>query len=352
MNVLVVGGAGYVGCVLVRELLGRGYGVRVLDRLFFGDDGLRDVADRIELIEGDMRALPPSLFDGIDAVVNLGGLSNDPTAEYNPTANHEMNTVAAAQLAEACVEQGVPRYVLASSASIYDRGALDERHDALLDEDSAVHPTATYSVSKREAELRLLQLTSDAFTPVILRKGTIFGFSPRMRYDLVVNTFVKDALAHGAIALHCGGELWRPLVSVRDAARAYALALEAPKELVAGEIFNVVRRNYRISELALRVREVLRAHGVACDLRPDYAERKVRTYRVAGTKMQRLLGFEPADDVDGAVAEMIERVRAGVAADFDNPRYYNIEWMRAHENESDRDGAAGRGADRDRAVSR
>ena len=352
MKVLVVGGAGYVGCVLVRELLSRGYEVCVLDRLFYGDEGLRDVAGQIELVVADMRSFPPGLFDGVDAVVNLGGLSNDPTAEYDPKANHEMNTVAAAQLAEACVAYGVPRYVLASSCSIYDRGLVDEQRDTLVDEESSVSPTATYSVSKREAELRLLRLTGDAFTPVILRKGTIFGFSPRMRYDLVVNTFVKDALSKGAITLHCGGELWRPLVDVRDVANAYVLALQAPKEIVAGEIFNVVQRNYRISELALRVREVLRANGVRCDIEPDYADRKVRTYRVAGNKMQRLLGFQPAHGVESAVTEMLQRIRAGVAADFDNARYYNIEWMRMHENDRDRDGAAGCVAGGDRAVSR
>ncbi len=330
-KVLVVGGAGYVGCVLVQELIDRGFGVRVLDRLYYGDDGLRDVADRIELVVGDMRSIPPRLFDDVRAVVNLGGLSNDPTADYNPKANYEMNTVAAIELAKASVAHGVPRYVLASSCSIYDCGSLDEQYDTLMDEDTPVSPQSAYSSSKREAELKLLALASPTFTPVILRKGTIFGFSPRMRYDLVVNTMVKDALSKGVITIHCGGELWRPLVDVHDVARAYVLALQAPKEVVAGEIFNVVHKNYRISELALHVREELRANGMSCDVRPDYSYRTVRTYRVSGRKLQRLLGFRPAISVKDALVYMLARIRDGVANDFENPRYNNIEWMRVLE---------------------
>jgi nucleoside-diphosphate-sugar epimerase len=327
-KVLIVGGAGYVGCVLVQELLDRGCGVRILDRLYYGDDGLRGVADRIQLVVGDMRAAPPDLFDDVCAVINLGGLSNDPTAEYNPKANYEMNTVASVRLAEACVAHGVPRYVYASSCAIYDRGLLDEQRDTVLDEDAPVSPQAAYAVSKREAEPKILALATSDFTPVVFRKGTIYGFSPRMRYDLVVNTFVKDALSKGVITLHCGGELWRPLVDVHDVAQAYVLALQAPKEVVAGEIFNVVYQNYRISELALQVREVLRNNGVPCDVKPDYTYRSVRTYRVSGRKLQRLLGFHPSIDVSSAVTHMLQQIRTGAAGDFENPRYYNIQWMR------------------------
>jgi len=328
-KVLVVGGAGYVGCVLVQELVEQGYGVRILDRLYYGDDGLRGVADRVELVVGDMRRPPEGLFDNVLAVVNLGGLSNDPTAEYNPKANHEMNTVAAIQLARECVAHGVRRYVFASSCSIYDRGLSDDEHnDVVLDEDSPVAPQAAYASSKRAAEVELLKLASADFAPVILRKGTVFGYSPRMRYDLVVNTFVKDALSKGSIILHCGGEMWRPLVDVHDVAQAYVLAIRASADTVSGEIFNVVYRNYRISELALRVRAALGSGEVPCEIRPDYAYRSVRNYRVAGTKLQRVLGFRPKIDVHGSVMHMLEQIRNGEACEFEHPRYYNIAWMR------------------------
>jgi nucleoside-diphosphate-sugar epimerase len=326
-KVLIVGGAGYVGSVLTRELLERGYAVRVLDRLYFGDDGLKGVRDRVELVQGDMRRLPAGLFDDVSAVINLGGLSNDPTAEYNPRANYQMNTEATIALAEQCITHGIRRFVFASSCSIYDRGVGDEERDVLLDEDSEVDPRAAYSGAKRAAEIKLLEMKSEAFCPVILRKGTIYGFSPRMRYDLVVNTFVKDALSKGYLNLHYGGEMWRPLVDVHDVARAYILALQADSGNVSGQIFNVVRRNFRISELALRVRDALESIGVRCDVRVDYGYKGVRSYRVSGRKIDHMLGFRSKIDVHEAVEHMVEQVRAYNYLDFENPKYYNIRWM-------------------------
>jgi nucleoside-diphosphate-sugar epimerase len=204
-KVLVVGGAGYVGCVLVPELLERGYAVKVFDRLYYGDQGLKGFQDRIELEVGDMRTLSPLTLKDVDVVINLGGLSNDPTAEYNPRANYEMNTSATIRLAQLCKEAGIKRYIFASSCSIYDVGEGNEERDVLLDETTPVDPKAAYSRSKYEAERMLLSLADDDFCPVILRKGTIYGFSPRMRYDLVVNTFVKDALDKGYMTVFYGG---------------------------------------------------------------------------------------------------------------------------------------------------
>lgn len=327
-KILLVGGAGYVGSVLTHELLERGYAVRVLDRLYFGESGLGDVRDRVELVVGDMRVLKPEIMRDVEAVVNVGGLSNDPTAEYNPAANHEMNTVAAERLAELCIDQGVQRYVFASSCSIYDRGVGNDARDILLDEESPVDPRAAYSSSKHEAEARLLALASETFCPVILRKGTIYGFSPRMRYDLVVNTFVKDGLSKGMITLHYGGEMWRPLIEVRDVARAYIACLRADEELVRAQIFNVAFSNLRISELALRVRETFRSLGREMDIRSDYGYRGVRSYRVSADKIERVLGYRPKVTVEESVRHMIGQIEAGGFDDFTNPRYYNIRWMR------------------------
>ena len=330
-KILIVGGAGYVGSVVAQELLTRGYAVRVLDRLYYGADGLRDIKDRVELVHGDMRRPPAGVFDRVAAVINLGGISNDPTAEYNPEANYEMNTTAAVALAEACVARGIERYLFASSCSIYDRGVIDEEHDVLLDEESKVDPKATYSTSKRAAELRLLEMASATFCPVILRKGTIYGFSPRMRFDLVVNTFVKDALSKGRLTLHYGGEMWRPLVDVNDVARAYVTVLEADASKVRGQMFNVAFKNFRISELALQVREALKRVGVTCDIQPDYGYKGVRNYRVSSRKIDRVLGFRPKVDVEESVVRMVEELRARQIVDFDNPRYYNIRWMQTLE---------------------
>jgi len=327
-KILLVGGAGYVGTVLTEELLARGYAVRVLDRLYYGRQGLRDIEDRVELVVHDMRVFDPATLEDVDAVVNVGGLSNDPTAEYNPKANHEMNTLATQRLAELCKAQGVKRFVFASTCSIYDRGVGDSEVDVIQDETSEVAPKAAYSSSKYEAERILLGMADKHFCPVILRKGTVFGFSPRMRYDLVVNTFVKDALTKGTLTLHYGGEMWRPLVDVRDAARAYIACLQAEESAVHGEIFNVSHSNYRISELALRVREALRDSGIDVDIRPDYGYRGVRSYRVSARKIERVLAFRPVVTVEESVQDMVRRIEQYSYTDFDNPRYYNIRWMR------------------------
>ena len=327
-KVLVVGGAGYVGSVLTEELLERGYAVRILDRLYYGEDGLRGTRDRVHLMVGDMRALGPEVLEGVDAVINVGGLSNDPTAEYNPRANHEMNTVAPRTLAELCKQQGVHRYIFASSASIYDQGVGDDVKDVLQDELSEVHPRAAYSRSKYDAERLLLEMADADFCPVILRKGTIFGFSPRLRYDLVVNTFVKDALAKGVLTLHYGGEMWRPLVDVRDVARAYIACLEADAEKVRGETFNVSFQNVRVSELALRVREALRRAGVEVEIRPDYSYRGIRSYRVSAQKIERVLGVRSKVTIEESVIDLVEKILKYEYTDFDNPKYYNIRWMR------------------------
>ena len=344
-RVLVVGGAGYVGAVLTEELLARGYAVRILDRLYFGDLGLAALRDRVDLVVGDMRVMNPAVLDGVQAVINVGGLSNDPTAEYNPQANVEMNTTATLALAEAARKAGIARYVFASSASIYDVGVADASKDLILDETSPVAPRAAYSSSKREAERRLLAMTGDDFCPVVLRKGTIYGWSPRMRYDLVVNTLVKDALSTGKITIHYGGEMWRPLVDIRDACRAYVAALEAPAAKVGGEIFNIVYRNFRISELALRVREALRGVGVAVDIQPDYGYSGVRSYRMSGEKAERVLGIKPEVGLQESVVHMVAQIRAHGATDWDHPRYYNIRWMKLLEEAERIIGVTGSGFD-------
>ncbi len=331
MKVLIIGGAGYVGSVLTEELLERGYSVKIFERFYFGESGLGKVRDRVEIVRGDMRTMPASVLTDVGAVVNIGGLSNDPTAEYNPKANFEMNTMATKLSAELCKAAGIKRYVLASSCSVYDVGVKDEEKDVVIDETTPIAPKAAYSSSKFEAEKILLGLRDASFSPVILRKATIFGYSPRMRFDLVVNTFVKDALTKGYVTPYFGGEMWRPLVDVRDAAKAYIACLEADDALVGGEIFNVVYRNFRVSEVALRVRSALRDCGVDVDVRPDYRYKGVRSYRVSGEKIKARLGIAPELSIEASVADMVERIKARGGVNFDDPVYYNIDWMKTLE---------------------
>ena len=323
--VLLVGGAGYVGSMLARGLLNKGYTVRILDRFYYGDRGIRDIEDRLEIIQGDIRKTDSSVMEGINAVINVGGLSNDPTAEYNPRANYEMNVVATKNLAEISKKGGVKRFIFASSCSIYDLGFGGE--DIVQDEKARVSPKAVYSKSKYDAERILLEMADDDFCPVILRKGTIFGFSRRMRYDLVVNTFVKDALTKQRITIFRGGEMWRPLIDISDVVKAYLICLEAPEDKVKSQVFNISHNNYRISELAYRVREAMEEIGIKIEIGVDYTPQNVRSYRVSNEKIESLLGFHATLSIEDSVKNMVKMINKYNYTDFLNPRYYNIQWM-------------------------
>jgi nucleoside-diphosphate-sugar epimerase len=327
-KVLVVGGAGSIGCVLVEELLAKGYSVRVLDRLFFGREPARGFLDRVELVVEDMREFGPEHVADCGAVINIGGLSNDPTAEFAPKANEEMNTHASIRVAEVAREAGVERLIFASTASIYDRGVGEESRDLLMDEDTAVDPKAAYATSKLEAERGILPLANAVFAPVAFRMGTVFGFSPRMRYDLVLNTFVKDAMSHGTLHVYFSGAMWRPLIDVRDVARAYVTALECDPDLIAGQVFNLAAGNFRISELALQAQLAFSRLGMSVQLDVDVADRLVRSYRVSSEKVMRALGFRARVSVQESVKRMVTEVRRNGLTDFSHPRYYNIEWMK------------------------
>ncbi len=324
--ILVTGGAGYVGSVLVSALLDRGVAVRVYDKLLFGDTHLKNLGGKVEIVQGDIRTPKSSLFTNITAVIHLAGFSNDPTAEFNPKANLDINTNGTKIIAQMAKKCGVKRFVFGSSCSIYDKGLLAD--DNLKDERTEVDPRAAYAVSKYKAERELLKLMDKNFCPVILRKGTIYGFSPRMRYDLVVNTMVRDALDKGKIKVFCGGEQWRPLVDITDVARAYIACLEAPEEKVCGQIFNLSFKNYRMLELAHWIEKVMKEQGLGeIKIEVDYSEKKDRSYRVSAKKISDILGFTPTVSVEESVGQMIKKIKASGYTDFYHPRYYNISWM-------------------------
>jgi nucleoside-diphosphate-sugar epimerase len=322
-SLLVAGGAGYIGSVLVPRLVDRGYRVRVLDRLYFGDESLSDLRDRIELVVADVRDIPESALDGIDGVINLSGLSNDPTAEFDPKANWQMNAVATETLGRMCITHRIERYVFASSCSLYD-GMPPGMHD----ETAPIEPRAAYATSKRYGEERLLEMVDDGLCPVLLRNGTVYGYSPRMRFDLVVNTFVKDALLNGKLMLHGGGWMWRPLVDVRDVSDAMIAAFEAPAEKVRGEIFNVLHSNYQIRELAMLVAgSVQLVTGRPVELEEVVAPQLTRDYECSNAKLSTTLGFIPRQSVLEAVSDLIARVGTWDSAKLTDPRGYNIRWL-------------------------
>jgi nucleoside-diphosphate-sugar epimerase len=322
-TILVAGGAGYIGCVLIPKLVERGYKVRLLDRMYFGEQGLDSVRDKIETVIADVRDIPDSALDGVDGVINLSGLSNDPTAEFDPEANWQMNAVATETLGEMCVKRGIERYVFASSCSLYD-GLPPGMHD----EDAPIEPRAAYATSKRYGEEALLKLADQGLTPVLLRNGTVYGYSPRMRFDLVVNTFVKDALLTGKLLLHGGGWMWRPLVDVRDVADAMIAAYEAPAETVRGQIFNVLHSNYQIRELAMIVAGSVRlVTGRTIELEEVPAPKLTRDYECSNAKLSVTLGFIPRHSVLEAVTDLLERIGGANPAELTDPRCYNIRWL-------------------------
>ena len=322
MNVLVTGGGGYIGAVLCNRLLDAGHRVRVLDRLYWGRTPLEQFAGRIELVQADVRAFEPSALDGIDAIAHLAGLSNDPTAEYNPQANWEMNADATEHLAAHAKRRGIKRFTFGSSASIYDGLG-----DGIFDETAAVEPRGAYSKSKFAAEESLLRLADADFSPVILRQATVYGYSPRMRFDLVVNTFIKDALLRGTLFLHGGGWMWRPLVDVTDVAEAHVRLLEADPAKVGGEIFNIVHDNFQIRQLAMLVAGSLSMYERRVKLEDAPLPALHRNYRCANRKLQKRIGFTPQVTVLESIEGMLKRLPLDDPSDLAHPRFYNIKWM-------------------------
>ena len=321
-TVLVTGGAGYIGCVLCERLLERGYQVRILDRLYWGEQPLEGLRERVELVVADVREMPASALDGVHGVIHLAGLSNDPTAEYDPEANWQMNALATEALGRACVERGIERLVFASSCSLYD-GLPPGMHD----ETAAVKPRGAYSTSKRYAEEHLLALIPEGLCPVILRNGTVYGYSSRMRFDLVVNTFAKDALLQERLELHGGGWMWRPLVDVHDVSDAMIASFEAPAEVVRGEIFNVLHSNYQIRELAMLVAGSVQLLGRQVTLQETEAPDLTRDYECSNAKLSQKLGFIPNRSVVEAVADLLRRIDVSDRTMLTDPRYYNIRWL-------------------------
>jgi len=321
--IVVIGGAGYIGSVLCKKLVHKGYDVLVVDKGFYGFGGLKSIESKIKILKKDAFLLKEEELENVDCVINLAGMSNDPTADFNPDLNFRLNTDLTENTALKAKTAGVKKYIFASSCSIYDFGLDDESKDVLVDETAEVNPTRYYSLSKYKAENILRDLEDDNFKVLIIRKATVYGYSERMRYDLVVNKFVKDALQKGEMHLHMGGEIWRPLISVNDISDIYIKCIEGNQN----GLYNAVGLNVRISEVALRVYSALKKTGLKTDLFCDYlfGQTGIRNYRVDGSKLKKDMGFEPKVSIQDSVAEILSNIEK--INDFNNPVYCNIEWV-------------------------
>jgi nucleoside-diphosphate-sugar epimerase len=288
VRVLVTGSNGYIGAVLVPFLVRAGHKVVGLDSCLFEECTFGPSPEPVETMVMDVRDVGVDDLRGFDAVLHLAAISNDPLGNLNPRVTYNINHLASVRLAIMAKRAGVGRFLFSSSCSLY--GAADG--DAFLDERAAFNPVTPYGHSKVLAEQDIVALADDDFSPTFLRNATAYGVSPRLRGDVVVNNLVGFAVATGAVHLVSDGTPWRPLVHVEDISAAFLALLEAPRELVHGEAYNVGRtaENYRIREIAEMVREVVPGSEVTF---ADGAGPDLRCYRVdCGKLATRLPSLE------------------------------------------------------------
>ncbi|OQY36101.1 MAG: NAD-dependent dehydratase [Anaerolineaceae bacterium 4572_5.1] len=321
MKVLVTGHNGYIGTVLAPMLQANGYQVEGLDsdlyaRCTFGED-----VPNIPEMRKDLRDIEAADLDGFDAVIHLAALSNDPLGNLNPKLTYEINHQASLRLAELAKQAGVSRFLFSSSCSTY--GAAG---DEMLTEEADFNPVTPYGDSKVFVERDVAKLADDNFSPTFLRNATAYGVSPRLRFDIVLNNLVAWAYSTGRVLIKSDGTPWRPIVHVEDISRAFIAVLNAPREVVHNQAFNIGRndQNYRISELAEIVKETV--PGCEIEYAKDGSPDK-RTYRVDFSKIAaKLPEFKPQWDARKGAQELYEAYReADVKLDeFEGPKYKRI----------------------------
>lgn len=324
MRVLIVGGAGYLGSVLARKLLAQGFKVKVLDLLMYGIQPVEELLKdkNFELVEGDIRNISTigRSLDGVDAVVNLAAIVGDPACNNKPEDAIQTNYLANKVLADACKYNQINRFVYASTCSVY--GIMEG--DKELAEDSPLNPVSLYARSKIQSEEGILALEDENFSPTILRMSTLHGYSPRMRFDLVVNTMTKTALVDKKISIHGGGKQWRPLLNVEDAADAYIRCVESSLQKVKGQIFNVgsSKQNYQIYKIANMVQK----HVPQAKLVIEGESIDQRNYFVDFSKIEGSLKYRVNYGLERSILGIKDAIENGGIKDVNDPKYYNVEY--------------------------
>lgn len=294
MNILVTGGAGYIGSVLLPELVKDGHYVKCLDRFFFGNEYLsqKQFEGKIELIRDDIRWFNPEILKDVEIVMDLAALSNDPVGALEPEKTYQINHMGRSRVAKLCKETGVKKYILASSASVYGQ------QNETVNEESKVNPITDYSKANRNAEQDVLKLNDEDFCVTVLRFSSVYGVSPRMRFDISVNSMVLDLFKSRLIVVR-GKNNNRPFIHIKDAVKAYQKAIEAPSKIISGQIFNVGsdEQNYKMGEIA---ENIIKAIGIECKLELGDTNDH-RSYITSFKKIRDSIGFATQFSIsDGA----------------------------------------------------
>jgi len=319
-NVLITGGAGYIGSVLTRRLLDLGYNVKVFDKLFFGEDSIKELEanPNFKFIKGDIfdKDILAGTLSNVDAVINLAAIVGEPACVCQKDVALQTNYLGAVYVARLCKSLGIKRFVQASTCSTYGHS----KENLVAKEGSELFPVDFYGETKIYAEREITKLIDNNFSPTILRFSTVYGLSPRMRFDLVVNTLTKKAVKEKEITIF-GGNQWRPLVHVSDAARAISLVLKAPLTKVGNQIFNVgdSNENYIISEVGELVKKCI--PEVKVNIIQNLEDK--RNYKVSFAKIADVLNFKAEKRVEDGIKEIRDAIKEGKFQDSEEKKYYN-----------------------------
>ena len=321
MKILVTGGAGYLGSVLVPKLLARGHQVRVLDVGYFGIGHLRSLLMPVEIIQEDIRWLVSEpefcqkVLDDCDCIIHLAAISNDPSAELNPKLAEEVNFQATKILAETAKAYGI-RFLFASTCSVYG-----EAQGEMCENDNT-NPLTVYAVSKVKAEQALKELADAHWSPVILRNGTLFGYSPRMRFDLVINIFSLLSFTCNEITVYGDGQQWRPFIHVNDCARAFVYFAE--RSVCHHLCYNIAHKNFRMIEVAKTFQKI--KPNLQTTYR-DLPEEDQRDYRVSNRRMLEE-GFKTHTEIELGIEETVEAIVRNLIPNPNSAYYRNVKWLK------------------------
>lgn len=331
-NVCVIGGAGYFGTVLSEKLLSQGYNVKIFDKFVFGKEPIinlthtlasQDTVGSLEVYEGDMRNISDVMrvLEQVDAVIVLGAVVGDPASSKYPTSAFEVNYLATQTIAETCAYLNINRFIFASTCSVYGFSATDKS----LTENSTMNPVSHYARTKINAEQAILAVRSPNFAPTIMRMSTLYGPSYRMRYDLVVNTMMMKGITTKKISIF-GGDQWRPLLSVHDAAQAFLSVIHTDIETIRRQVYNVgdEKENYQIQVLGGMIAHFLKGKGIEVDVEviPNTAD--LRDYQVSFEKIKKELNFSPTHTVKSSLEEIYAIIMNQFEKDkVAHPSHYN-----------------------------